>query len=266
MLAYMLGLPAESLQAGNDHDEPVVIVDDCVISGLRLRQTIDRLDGRIAVATLFSHPDLRDAVGTQEEHVELFCSAEDLVDLAPDIYGPDYAAWRDLWIQRRGSAVFWVGEPEYVCFAWNEPDTVFLNSITDTVEPGFRLLSHERCLKHRANRDRGGDVDRIPEAIQLCVSGPGPLTIPDHVVTARVDDRQLAIADFGEGVAESRQGECYLLDETAADMWSALVETGNAEAALVLLSRRYAVDRDVIEGDLTRFLDQLLEAGLLQRA
>jgi hypothetical protein len=73
-LAYLLDLPPERIAPSVDRSDspgPLVLVDDCALSGARIARELDRLLGsdrsadpgrRVIVAHLCSHPELRRAV------------------------------------------------------------------------------------------------------------------------------------------------------------------------------------------------------------
>jgi len=68
--------------------------------------------------------------------------------LAPE-QEDDYASWQSRWQERAEERSYFVGRPEPVAFAWNEPDLKMWNEVTHQEENPWRLLPPELCLKHR---------------------------------------------------------------------------------------------------------------------
>jgi hypothetical protein len=169
MLAYVLDLRPAQLAPSPPSDVPLVVTDDCAISGVRFSDMLDRCENRqVIFSHLYSHPDLRIAIERREPRVLACVSAQDLTDYAPAYYGDQYEAWRERWRQRPNPG-YWVGQPDHVCFAWNEPDTVFWNPVAQQAESAWRLLPPELCLK---NRRKFAPEDA---RVQLQPEGKGPL-------------------------------------------------------------------------------------------
>ncbi len=149
MLSYALGLKTAQLREGPG---PLFLVDDCALTGARFASRLKTTDHReVVFVHLYSHPDLRRAIEEKEERVVACVAARDLTDMAPESF-PDperLAEWRRKWRERLGER-YWYGQPEPVCFAWNEPDRPFWNEATGEVEDGWRLLPPHLCLKTRA--------------------------------------------------------------------------------------------------------------------
>jgi hypothetical protein len=273
MLSYVLDLRPDNMDStGTDPAVPVVVVDDCVISGMRLRRTLQQITGPAIVASLLAPTGLVEEV-LAEKKVDSFIRVAELYDLAPGLHGSDYEQWREEWRTRRGDSVFWIGRPEHISFAWTEPESTFLNRATGELEPGFHLAAASRCLRHRHHGDRADrvapiEVIRRPtglageDRIQVHRNGPGPLNAPDSVVAARISETRIAVADFA-AVTEDEAAECYLLDGSAARMWSHVTTEGTVEAAVEAMTVEYETDRAVIEKDLSAFVDHLLSLGLL---
>ena len=100
MLSYVLGLSRERLSQGAAHPGPLVVVDDCALTGRRFGEVLREHPGReVAFAHLYSHPDLRDAIRRRESRVIATPWARDLHGHASDILGPDHEAWVRRWIR-----------------------------------------------------------------------------------------------------------------------------------------------------------------------
>jgi hypothetical protein len=254
MLAYLLDLPADRLTTTSspmpDDDAPLVLVDDIAISGLRLSQTLARLPERpTTVATLHAHPDLRAAFIGMHPRVEVFVSARDLHDHAPEALADGYAAWLERWRGRAAPGTAWIGQPDHVVYPWNEPDLGVWNEVAGREEPGWSVVPPEHCLKRRA---------RVAVPVQVMPAAAGPLGPHPDVVTAE--------AEGGVVVGHLGSGASFLLDRSAADIWRALVATGERAAAAARVARLYGVDPADVRPDVEAFTADLVGAGLLVEA
>jgi hypothetical protein len=166
--------------------------------------------------------------------------------------GEEYAAWRERWMKRMDHRGYWVGQPDHICFAWNEPDISIWNPVTERDEGGWRFVPPKLCLK---NRQTAGAE---PVRVQAQPKSRGPLKPSDHVLFSELEGELL--------VGDLKAKESFVLDEVGADMWRALVKHGNlAEAANALL-KDYRVDEATLRADLCTFVDDLLSRGLLKNA
>ncbi|HEX6200804.1 MAG TPA: hypothetical protein VF150_11100, partial [Thermoanaerobaculia bacterium] len=105
MLSYLLDLAPERLAVGRPPDGPVVVIDDCALTGARLAATLRALpETEVVFAHLYSHPALRRAVVRREPRVVECLAARDLRDLAPESYPDpkDLGRWRRRWRRRLG--------------------------------------------------------------------------------------------------------------------------------------------------------------------
>ncbi len=68
----------------------------------------------------------------------------------------------------------------------------------------------------------------------------------------------------GEAVVLNLDNEGYFgLDDVGVDMWKALTESADGQAAFAQLLDEYDVDPTLLESDLKSFIDGLLSRGLL---
>lgn len=249
MLAYALGLEAEQLAPPTDPAAPLLLVDDCALSGARLRAAIAAQPQReVAVALLAATPELCAAVEA-EPRVSACVSAVALRDHAPADHGDAYPAWRERWRQRSGARTYWLGRPDPVCFPWNEPDATFWHPERGAEARAWRLLPPERCLKNR-------HADGAPLPLLRQRPGAGPLRAGAGVIHADLGDR--VVAGSGE------DGRAFELTDTAADTWRALLAHGSVAAAAAALQAEYRTDED-LAGRVRAFAEQLRAAGLLER-
>ncbi len=248
MLAYALGLRRAQLEPGPP-EEPVVVVDDCAISGVRFGETLEKLESRkVVFAPLYSVPELRGAI---EEKEGVVCvSARDLKDHAPENHGEEYPAWQERWMARMDYGGYWAGQPDHVCFAWNEPDTSIWNPVTGREEAGWRLVSPELCLKNRTASGEG----HIP--VQMQPEGKGPIRPSSRVFFGELEG-EVVIGDL-------ESGESFVLDGAGADMWRYIVEFGDRERAGERLLEDYDVDEATLRQDLGGFVEDLLRRGVLE--
>ncbi len=256
MLAYALDLPAERFtlpdSAPNSPQVPLVVVDDCALSGARFKGFLPRLaSDNIIFTPLYSPPALRRAIVEREPRVLDCLSANDLEDEAPVRQGAGYADWLEFQRQRGGDGGYWCGQYPPFGFAWNEPDVGFWNPVTSRREKHWNLLPPELCLKNRI----GWDPDAA--RIQVNKDDTGPIVVGKGVL----------YADFGDTilVGEASSGRTHALDNVGADMWRALVTTGDTRPALAVLRAAYDVDDATLGRDLQALAETLFGKGLLQR-
>jgi len=254
MLAYVLGLEHTQLEPPYPPETPMVVVDDCALSGYRFGRFMSRWESRRTVfAHLYSHPDLRSAIEVRDPRVIGCVAARDLHDRAPELHGEGYGVWRERQRDKLGDdAGYWVGLPDHLCFPWNEADVTFWNPVAERFERGWSVVPPESCLK---NRPAPG-MEPIP--VQVQPEGPGPLGPSPRVL----------FGEYGEDivVGNMETKASFSLTGVAADMWKAVVEHGSLEAAVAKLSNEYEVDEGVLRADLRGFVEDLLARDLLERS
>lgn len=243
MLAYLLRLPQAALTQ-HDLDGPTVLVDDCALSGARIRRALAATSGEVVIATLYSHPELRAAVEAAEPRVRAFVSAQDLEDHAPRVFGDGYEDWRRRWQARTED--YWIGHTDHVVFAWSEPDMTIWNPVTEEGEQGWYVVPPSHVLKTRTVR---------PQRLQEQPAAAGPLRPAADVLYARWEDRRLLAARGRPTVVE--------LTGTAAEIWDCIIAEGNPDAAVTVLGSRYEVPPSQVSEDVKSLVDRLLDAGLL---
>jgi hypothetical protein len=251
MLAYILGLEQSQLEPPQDAGGPLVVVDDCALSGVRFGEFLSRLESpRVVFAHLYSSPELREAI-TARESGRLTClSAHNLRDHAQEDLGEEHLAWRQRWLDRMDGRGYWVGQSEYVCFAWNEPDFGFWNPVTGREENGWRFLPPDLCLK---NRPASG---AHPIPVQFQPQGKGPLRPSSSVLFGEFEG-QVAVGNL-------KTGESFILEGVGTDMWRVVVEYGNLKEAADALLNIYEIDGATLRADLREFVEDLLSQRLLE--
>lgn len=245
MLSYTLDLKNELFREGPGI---LFLVDDCALTGARFASRLKEVGNReVVFVHLYSHPDLRRAIEEKEERVVACVAARDLADMAPESF-PDperLAEWRRRWRERLGER-YWYGQPEPVCFAWNEPDRPFWNEATGQVEDGWRLLPPHLCLKTRAAL--GGTPPEAQEELEW--------QAPDDVVSGEFDGILW--------LCHTRTEQVFSLSGTGADLWRWLACWGSAELAARRLAETYGVDPETAQRDTLAFARELEGAGLLR--
>lgn len=69
----------------------------------------------------------------------------------------------------------------------------------------------------------------------------------------------------GEMVLLDMESENYFgLDEVGTAIWQAMQEYGTLQEVLNALLEQYDVEAEVLENDLSSFVDKLLESGLIE--
>lgn len=250
LLAYCLDLPASRVGGTPEPGEPVLLVDDCALSGARFHDQLGRSDaGEVVFAHLWSAPPLRTAIEQAEPRVAACVAGCDLAEVGLDLPEEEYDAWRRRWEERSVGADlgYWWGLTEHVCFPWNEPDVRIWNEVTGRVERGWRVVPPERCLENRVAFDDA--------RVRVQPRAKGPLRPADDVV----------FGEDGEGVLLARRGAdaCFRLEGSAAAIWAAMVERGTLEGVVEALSDLYDAGRDALASDVEAFLGELTARGVV---
>lgn len=81
------------------------------------------------------------------------------------------------------------------------------------------------------------------------------INIPDTVFAQEVDDEMVILDTISE--------EYFGLDEMAAVIWQHLSETGSLQQTHDAMSETYEVDPQQLEADICRFVQELVDAGLV---
>lgn len=247
--------PTQPEQTNPEPPSPLVLVDDCALSGLRLRQALAEVpeDRPVVVVHLLSTPELRAAVLAQAPQVRACFAARDLTDHSHQIY-PDpeeHAAWLRRSEERLGAEDrFWIGLPEPVSFAWAEPDRPFWNPTTGKLEDCWRFQAPHRCLKSRA---------RLASDLPAAAEGPGGGGLwrsPASVVWGEFEGRVWLVRQSDQ--------EIFSLDGAAAVIWKTLVIGRNEARAADALVQLFAVSSPQATADVAALACDLREAQLLE--
>ncbi len=206
-----------------------VIVDDCCISGARVRRFLADLPfERLILGFLFAVPETLRGILAQDQRVSKCVSAFELTDRAPEMFDDpsQYGAWQTRWRERLPERYF-IGFPERIYLPWSEPDFLQWNVESGEIEPGWRTAPPSACLKNWAALD-------LPPKV---VDKPA-YRLGDHIAYRILDD-EIQLLHQGDG-------RIYSLKHTARDMWRALVGYGDLRAAVEHMRTRYEASYDVL--------------------
>ena len=247
LLAYALGIPRERV-GPNTGTETVVLVDDCSISGVRLREVLASVDHtqRLVVATLASHPGLRTAVVAAEPDVEAFLSGIDLEDHTVSVLGTGAEAWR----RRQQEAVperYHTALLDLLVFPWSEPEVRLHNPVTGRMEPHWWLAPPGHCLHHRSAAP-GLEIQYLDE-------DPAQQVLMAEVVAVKQAGATVLI--------DTQDGRTLRLSGTAGALFETWASTGSVSAAVTLISEQYEVSASRASLDLRTLLDELRSRELI---
>jgi hypothetical protein len=248
MLSYMLGLCGGQLNGSLSGSTPIVVVDDCALSGSRFYQVLQQyLQQDLVFATLYAHPALRAAIASREPNVIQCLSGQDLHDHGPEAMGVDYTAWQTQNQARLAGHRYWLGLPDYICFPWNEPDHLLWNPSTAKLEKSWHILPPEVCLKNRP-----GGTAAFPIQVQPTVQGW--LQPTEHIVFGELNAQVL--------IGFLPTGETFGLSGKAAEFWRVILQAEGLEMAIAQLSQQYPNGN--LRSELTHLIEQLVQQQILQ--
>ncbi|WP_251965685.1 PqqD family protein [Salinibacter ruber] len=254
MLSYALNLPHGQFEPPASGDAPLVVVDDCALTGSRFRRFLQHHpDREVIFAPLYAHPELCATIEREEPRVTACVNAQDLHDYAPEELGEDHSEWQAQWHQRHSDERYWIGRTEHLCFPWGEADTATWNPKRKQVEQGLSVVPPEHRLKNRPGVDSS---QREPSAsVQVQPAPTGPIRPSPAVLFGQVGNHTI--------VANPEADVCIELGGTAAAMWHALVEHGTIGDTMGALRQAYSVGETTLRADLVDFAKQLAVHDLL---
>ncbi|MFO7586874.1 MAG: PqqD family protein [Gemmatimonadota bacterium] len=256
MLAYLLDLRPEQLgprgpsaaAEPRNGEGPLVLVDDCALTGLRFRAALESAGpGPVVFAHLASHPALRSEIERREPRVSACVAAEDLEDLLPP---GTRLAWERRWRERSDPGVYWLGLTDHVCFPWNEPDVSVWNDTSGTEEAPWRVVPPEFCLKNRAGGDAGS-------RLQVQAESRGPVGLAAGALLARLSDRIV--------VADCVSGNAYGFEAVAAEILDGLVGGASPREVAERLASEYEIEVGRAREDVEALIAEATGLGLLTR-
>lgn len=249
LLAYTLGVPRDRVQPPSSVTTAAtttVVVDDCALSGLRLREFLTGTSAqRIAVATLCSHPDLRAAVQT-EDRVITCVAGIDLRDHTSTLLGDDAAAWRARATERVPGR-YHAALLDFPVFPWSEPQVRLYNEATGEVEPHWWLGPAGACLEHRTVAQA--------MAVQVADDRPGIERLRGSVVPVTRSPDEVVLIDAARNDAVTLAG-------VALDLWTVWMADGR-KAAVAKIADEYGQPIARVAADLDDLLASLADRDLL---
>jgi hypothetical protein len=268
MLSYCLGLRHEQIGVpgdflDDDGSRTWVVVDDCALSGVRFRQFLTSRDLRLVIfCPLYAPAGLCEAIQRAEPAVDACLHAVTLEDVAPERFGRAYPQWLEQRRERSGNSAYWLGIPEFIAFAWCEPQSKYWDGESGCYRASWNLLPPSLSLnrKRESEQLRAQGEFKAPGITPLRVREGAAIQAPPRVLWADFDDA-IALARFP--AEPSVTAPCLRLEGSAADMWRCVLEHGTLEGAEAALLERYAVDPATLRQDLVAFVAELEENGLL---
>lgn len=258
LLAYALGIPRERVSllppyraappeiAGDRENTLLILVDDCALTGIRFREALAATrPRRVAVATLCSHPVLRERIEASETRVVACASGLDLHDHAAEVLGEAAEEWRTKW-SRRIPGGYHTALLDLVAFPWSQPQIRMWDPVTESVEPGWWLAPPAGCVEHR---HAGQALD-----VQVADDLPGVQKLASAVVPVMRRDTTVLI--------DTRTTEGVTLRDSAAELLGAWM-AGDEQSAAEAVAERYGEPADRVRRDLDQLLDGLRARGLL---
>lgn len=245
VLSYVLGLEPWQLEPPPASDATVVVVDDCALTGKRFARFLqENRHNEIIFTPLYSTPELRSAITAKESRVSACISVHDL-ERSEYLEQDNQYAFREIF-RAPDKSDYWTGLTEYLCFAWNEPNFVFFNQVTQKVEGYWTLFPHEICLKN--------GPARIPVSIR-----------PDIRTEFRVSEDVMTVQD-GDSVTIDNivTHDRYIVQGIAAEMWNILIDCGTKESLAEKLLNEYDIDQITLERDISDFIENLLSREILK--
>ncbi len=251
LLSVLLGLGSEQLEPPHPPASPVVVVDDCALSGARFRRFLARHPAhrRIVFAHLYSHPELRAAIESAEPRALACVSASDLTsgdDASKGEASSRLAATRARALPHLPEA-YWIGDVEPLGFPWGEPDRQLWHPTGERPLAAWRLVPPELCLKNRRRQP-------IPIVIQPETEGsvkPGR-----DVIFGELEGR-VVLNHLGRGKSAA-------LDGVASDVWRAVVRHGAVPEAAAELSRAYGIPEQQARRETAGFVAELADQDFLE--
>lgn len=232
ILAYALNLKSEQLiTSPQQADTPLIIVDDCSLTGLRFGEYLESTTAsQVVFAHLFSSESLRQNIVAREARVSHCIAAQNLKE----------RPFPKTETQSLGSHQYWSGSTELVAFSWSEPSLLTSLISANHTSEGWHLVSPQQCLNNRVKLDVSSYYRITPNIFM-----PKQLLYYWH-------DGILILAD-------SDTGEVFKLQELASIIWRHLIAVGNLNSAIALLKSEYDINKEAVE----TFLETAVSVNLL---
>jgi hypothetical protein len=244
ILSYLLNLNPRQLNSQIPPEATLLVVDDCALTGKRFGDFLrENSSQKIVLATLFSPSGLKSAILNREPRVLDHISAHYLK--TQKTFGKNVNIWAK-GEANLGEERYWIGRLVYLCFAWTEPDWLFLNPASRSMESGWRIIPPEKCLKNFSLK--------MPQ-IFIQPTGHGSIR-PSQNALFLSQLRKVLLCDMASG-------ETCSLEDQAAEMWMAIIKHGDIEAALKEILAIGHPEESDLESDLRELIEDLISNGFL---
>ena len=238
MLSYFLPLEHHQLQyTENDVDtSPLIIVDDCAISGLRLAQQLKKFPNReIYFFTIASPRELRDSVNSKESRILDFKSVLDVKSYST----------LDL---NHASQCYWRGQCDTIIFPWSETQRSYRFNGQLSNVPLWKVAPNKLCLsaREKKQRIRTTEIKENPSSV---------MSTPDDVLyhTDQGLTRILNVSTMKH----------YSLDSIGSTIWQSLLKNADLDNVLAELSSIYGVSKTKLNSDVQLLTQKLFNDGLI---
>ena len=234
LLASYLRTPRADLRPEAKYTRTLVLVDDLILTGRRMRRALAEAGDRpVVVAALFAVPAALQALREAETTVLACLYGAEVKELALPPH------------DRPGNGGYYAARSEHLCLPWNEPERGLWNAETGQWELAWPLL---------------------PAAARLRPETPAPTALRQPAARGpRYPNPEVLWVEDGAGITLGRwdTGETYGLREAGASFWRQLVTAGSVEAALASLAAEYAAPIEELARDLDEFATWCEAEGLL---
>lgn len=265
-LSYCLNLTYKNIvhliEADHKNSKPIVLVDDCSMSGHRLLEFAQRFKGKNTIgAVLYAPKELQDgfknnSIKSIDCFVGEYLQPSNDVDMLP-IKGEVLASKMSL--KDRVLA----GDFRLPCFPWGEADQTIIDAKMQKPISGW-ALTRPKTSGDNPNVDRSGGHQRQFD-FGKCINRTCDLQNAIELPRSEKLNPDYMFFECGESlVAHDVVTKTSLeLNSTGLDMLSAYLEIGSICDTVTELQTRFHVDREMLREDLTRVLNNFEKHRLL---
>ena len=225
MLSYILPIKHHQLQPFSDCDSPIILIDDCSISGFRLAQQLCGLKNKqIYFYTLVSPAQLRQAALAVQPRLRVFESAMDL-----NVYNNDSSGRMDARSNR-----YWQGQCDAICFPWGETQRFYPSDSENKQTTLWPVSPLQKNLKSSLLEQKI-PFYAVTEAQDRAIS------TGQHILYYSKDNLTRIYN------AESKQH--YSLDGVGSAIWQSLLSHSTVDQTLEHLCSLFSVEKKRLEKD-----------------
>lgn len=252
LLAYALGLDFDPSRSPDGNSGPLLVVDDCAITGNRFARFLAENPGRpVVFAHLCSPEPLRGAIHRSEPRVRDVIAALDLEDRTVALFGDEAENFRSSLRGKLGDQRYWVGNAELPVFPWSAPDLNFWNSVTEQEEWGWTPFGG-RIPTHSVNI---GEPAGIRVRVLVEPRRMGAFHVPETVLVAEFQERLHGV--------DLETGDTFEMEGITAELFRGLISGEDPARIADGIADQYEVARERVESDLEDFVDQARRRGIL---